>query len=189
MIEPLHVAAATYGCAELVLAALRRSSRHDSTARSHDRGSLQLLWVVIAVSMGAAVGFGLSCDIGRFELGAPLRIAAWCALAASAALRVWSIVVLGRFFTVDVAIRDDHQLVVSGPFRVLRHPSYTGVLGVVASLFLLFGNAIALGVGLVGVLLALLHRIRVEERALAAAFGDAWTAHCARTWRLVPFVW
>ena len=63
------------------------------------------------------------------------------------------------------------------------------MLGVVASLFLLFGNAIALGVGLVGVLLALLHRIRLEERALAAVFGDAWTAHCARTWRLVPFVW
>jgi protein-S-isoprenylcysteine O-methyltransferase Ste14 len=49
--------------------------------------------------------------------------------------------------------------------------------------------AISLGIGLVGVLLALLHRIRVEERVLAAAFGDAWTAHCARTWRLVPFVW
>jgi len=173
----------------LVLAALRRSSRHDGTSRSHDRGSLKLLWVVIAASMCMAVCFGLSCDIGRFELGAPLRIAAWCGLAASAALRVWSIVVLGRFFTVDVAIRDDHQLVVSGPFRVLRHPSYTGVLGVVASLFLLFGNGIALGVGLAGVLFALLHRIRVEERALAVAFGDAWTAHCARTWRLVPFVW
>ena len=85
MIEPLHVAAATYGCAELALAALRRSSRHGDASRSHDRGSLQLLWVVIAVTMGAAVGFGLSCHIGRFELGAPMRIAAWCALAASAA--------------------------------------------------------------------------------------------------------
>jgi len=189
VIEPLHVAAAAYCCAELALAALRRSSRHGDASRSHDRGSLQLLWVVIAASMCAAVGFGLSCDIGRFELSAPLRIAAWCALAASAALRIWSILALGRFFTVDVAIRDDHQLVVSGPFRVLRHPSYTGVLGVVAALFVLFGNAISLGIGLVGVLLALLHRIRVEERVLAAAFGDAWTAHCARTWRLVPFVW
>ena len=187
--DSVHIAAIAYGCAEMALAASRRSSRNGGASRSHDRGSLQLLWLVIAASMCAAIGFGLSCDIGRFELGAPLRVAAWCALAASAALRVWSIVALGRFFTVDVAIRDDHQLVVSGPFRVLRHPSYTGVLGVVASLFVLFGNAISLGIGLAGVLLALLHRIRVEERALAAVFGDAWTAHCARTWRLVPFVW
>ncbi|HEY4257482.1 MAG TPA: isoprenylcysteine carboxylmethyltransferase family protein [Candidatus Udaeobacter sp.] len=43
-------------------------------------------------------------------------------------LRWWAIITLGRFFTVDVTIEKDHELVERGPFRMLRHPSYTGVL-------------------------------------------------------------
>jgi protein-S-isoprenylcysteine O-methyltransferase len=107
----------------------------------------------------------------------------------SVALRAWSIVVLGRHFTVDVAIHRDHELIASGPYRVLRHPSYTGVVGIVAALGFLNGNVVSLALATVGVTVALVHRIRVEERALASAFGDAWTKHCERTWRLVPFVW
>ena len=43
-------------------------------------------------------------------------------------LRWWAIIILGRFFTVDVTIEKDHELVERGPFRIVRHPSYTGVL-------------------------------------------------------------
>ena len=43
-------------------------------------------------------------------------------------LRWWAIITLGRFFTVDVTIEKDHELVERGPFRIVRHPSYTGVL-------------------------------------------------------------
>jgi len=72
---------------------------------------------------------------------------------------------------------------------LLRHPSYTGVIGCVASLLVLLQNGVSLVVATAAVTLVLVHRIRVEEKALAATFGAAWVAHCERTWRLVPFVW
>jgi protein-S-isoprenylcysteine O-methyltransferase len=188
VIEPIHLAAATYGCAELALARLRHS-RRGGPSTSHDHGSLQMLWIVISASIGIGIGFACVSRLGRFELSETACWAAWTAFAASAALRAWSVAALGQFFTVDVAIRDDHQLVMCGPYRWLRHPSYTGVIGCVASLFVLLQNGVSLVFAIGGVTASLMQRISVEERALAAAFGDAWLAHCARTWRLVPFVW
>ena len=188
MIEPLHVAAAAYGCAELALARLCHS-RRGGAATSHDRGSLPLLWFVIATSIAFGIGFAFLATFGRFELSPSARTAAWAAFGLSVVLRAWSVASLGRFFTVDVAIRSDHRLVTSGPYRWLRHPSYTGVIGCVAALLVLLQNGASLVVATAGVTAALVHRIRVEERALAATFGSAWAAHCQRTWRLVPFVW
>lgn len=188
MIEPLHVAAAAYGCAELALARRCRSRRRGHST-SHDHGTLQLLWLAVGASIAIGVGFEFGTTIGRFELSPAARGTAWAGFAASIALRAWSVAALGRFFTVDVAIHDDHQLVAHGPYRWLRHPSYTGVIGCVVALLVLLQNGVSLVVATAGVTAALAHRIRVEESALAATFGSAWAAHCERTWRLVPFVW
>jgi protein-S-isoprenylcysteine O-methyltransferase Ste14 len=119
-------------------------------------------------------------------------------------LRYWSINELGRLFTFDVAIREGHKLIDSGPYRFLLHPSYTGALGAVWShaLFLMgpiyhvFRNRVILGVlgaiswpiwggattlllGLTGGLLYLMHRyimqrMNVEEKALKEEFGEEW---------------
>ncbi len=148
-----------------------------------------MLWFAITASIAVGIGFAFASSVGRFELSPGARVVAWTAFSLSLALRAWSVGALGRFFTVDVAIRGDHHLVARGPYQWLRHPSYVGVIGSVASLFLLLGNSLSLVVATAGTSAALVHRIRVEERALAAAFGDAWAAHCARTWRLVPFLW
>ena len=55
-------------------------------------------------------------------------------------LRWWAIITLGRFFTVDVTIEKDHELIQRGPFRVVRHPSYTGVLLAFVGVALSFRN-------------------------------------------------
>ena len=59
-------------------------------------------------------------------------------------LRWWAIITLGRFFTVDVTIEKDHELVERGPFRIVRHPSYTGVLLAFVGLALSLGKSVAL---------------------------------------------
>jgi len=105
---------------------------------------------------------------------------------AGLALRAWSIHHLGGLFRAIVVIQPDHRLVTTGPYRYLRHPSYTGAL--VAAL----GFGIALGhwpsavilVGGWGVGIA--YRIRVEETVLRGVFGAAYEEYCARTRRLVP---
>jgi protein-S-isoprenylcysteine O-methyltransferase Ste14 len=101
------------------------------------------------------------------------------------ALRLWPVFVLGRRFSGLVAIQPGHSLVTDGIYRLIRHPSYLGLL--VNSL----GWALAFRSG-VGVLLALLlippliARIRAEEALLRSQFGDQYDAYCRRTSRLIP---
>ena len=105
--------------------------------------------------------------------------------AAGGALRLWPVFVLGDRFSGLVAIQPGHQLVTSGVYGVIRHPSYLGLL------------ISSLGWGLafrswIGVLLAallvppLLARINAEERLLRSQFGDEYDAYRARTSRLIP---
>lgn len=104
-------------------------------------------------------------------------------------LRWWSFVTLGKYFTVIVQISTDQPVVDRGPYRVLRHPSYTGLLLAFAGVGLLFGNWAA-AAGATGVLLvAVVYRIRVEERALTAALGDRYLEFAAHRARLVPYLW
>jgi len=103
-------------------------------------------------------------------------------------LRVWAVRTLGRFFTFTVKLQDRHRVVSTGPYRLLRHPAYTG------SLCTFLGAALALGswVGVVLVVLlmlpAYLYRISVEERAMNAELGSDYERYQARTWRLVPLI-
>jgi protein-S-isoprenylcysteine O-methyltransferase Ste14 len=105
--------------------------------------------------------------------------------AAGGALRLWPVFVLGHRFSGLVAIQPDHELVMSGVYRVIRHPSYLGLL--VNS----FGWALAFRSGVGVVLTALLippliARIHAEERLLRRQFGGEFDAYCSRTSRLLP---
>jgi protein-S-isoprenylcysteine O-methyltransferase Ste14 len=105
--------------------------------------------------------------------------------AAGGALRLWPVFVLGRRFSGLVAIQPGHRLVTDGIYRVIRHPSYLGLIVNALGWALVFRS-------IVGVLLMaltvpiLLGRIRSEEAMLQSQFGAAYDAYRARTWRLVP---
>jgi len=102
------------------------------------------------------------------------------------ALRWWSIAHLGRFFTVDVAVGEDQRVIDSGPYRLVRHPSYAGLLLVIAGIALCFGNLASMAVLLVPFVWLLLKRMRIEEAALTQGLGDAYRAYMRRTRRLIP---
>jgi protein-S-isoprenylcysteine O-methyltransferase len=86
-------------------------------------------------------------------------------------------------------IHADHQLITTGPYRLLRHPSYAGSLLTLAGLGLALGNWLSLLVAVLGALLGFARRIPIEEAVLQTRFGAAYTAWAQRTWRLVPFMW
>jgi protein-S-isoprenylcysteine O-methyltransferase len=104
-------------------------------------------------------------------------------------LRWWSIAHLGRFFTVDVMIASGHHVVDSGPYRLVRHPSYAGAALVVVGIGLCFGNLASFVVLLVPFLALLMRRMRVEEAALLGELGDSYRAYMGRTKRLIPGLW
>jgi len=96
---------------------------------------------------------------------------------------------LGQYFTYAVKVSSDQAVVEAGPYRLLRHPSYTEGLLTVIGIGLSMGYALA-PVILGGVTLAAyLVRIAVEERALAEGIGEPYRAYMTRTKRLIPFVW
>ncbi len=104
-------------------------------------------------------------------------------------LRIWSIRVLGKFFTTTVKQVDDHQLVTTGPYARVRHPSYLGA-------YLAFvGNAVFLGawratiLALILMLIAYAMRIKIEEKTLIGIFGERYLQYQKQTRRLFPFIW
>jgi len=104
-------------------------------------------------------------------------------------LRWWAFMYLGRFFTVNVAVAADQVVVDLGPYRLIRHPSYTGILLLVAGIGVCFGNVVSILVILAPVLALMTTRIRVEEEALMNALGDAYRRYMARTKRLIPAIY
>ena len=170
---------------ELTLALSRRARRADGATRA-DRGSGPLLWIVITLAITAA--YSLSGDRpGRLPFPPSwIRGLALALFLGGAALRWWAVITLGRFFTVDVATHDNHALVDTGPFRFVRHPSYTGLLLEFLGLGVSLGNGASLLALMVPIVLALSYRMKVEEAVLRPTLGTAYNAYCARTKRLIP---
>ena len=110
-------------------------------------------------------------------------------LVAGLVLRGWSIMTLGEYFTGYVAVSADQPVVAAGPYRVLRHPSYTGLLLALAGLGLTAANWVSLASVVILPLAALLWRIYAEERALLATLGDRYRGYAAQHKRLIPLVW
>jgi protein-S-isoprenylcysteine O-methyltransferase Ste14 len=108
---------------------------------------------------------------------------------AGVALRAWAILTLGRYFRREVTIEPGQRLLRNGPYRLLRHPSYTGILLSVTGVGLAFGSWVGAAVALLIMFAGMLPRIRVEERALAQAFGADYADYANSTARILPQVW
>jgi protein-S-isoprenylcysteine O-methyltransferase len=155
-------------------------------AQAKDRGTFQLIWVAITLAIVAGIWAASAVPDARIPAAEALYPYGLALFVLGMALRAWSIWTLGRFFTVQVAIASDHRLIESGPYRLLRHPSYTGSLMMFVGFLTCYGNALTMAIVLSSVLAVFVRRIVVEEAALAGTFGEAWSAYSKRTWRLVP---
>jgi protein-S-isoprenylcysteine O-methyltransferase len=176
-----------YLISELLLTATRRSRSRAGTKQN--RSTLLGVWLVILVGVVAGIYLAKYCPAAALPDARKFAFAGVALFVAGLFLRWWAIITLGRFFTVDVTIEKDHELVERGPFRMVRHPSYTGVLMAFMGFALSLGNWAALLVILLPITAAFVHRMNVEEDALSRAFGLKYTDYMQRTKRLVPFVY
>jgi protein-S-isoprenylcysteine O-methyltransferase Ste14 len=106
---------------------------------------------------------------------------------ASGALGVWARRHLGRHWSGEITIKVDHQLIRSGPYRLVRHPIYTAWLGMFAGTALVSGQMHAV-LGFALVAFAYWRKIRLEEANLNNAFGPDYDAYRRDTWALVPWL-
>ncbi len=150
-----------------------------------DRHSAKLWDAANAIEVvGMVLGF---TGIGRIQTRSSLVAGLGLVLLVVGIIIRWTaIYTLGKYFTGTVLIKADHRLIRSGFYRYLRHPAYTGALIAHLGLGLSFSNWISLLLSVVPFLPAALYRMRVEERALTEAFGEAYTSYSKVTKRLIP---
>ena len=135
--------------------------------------------VILLIRSGALRGHGLNTDPWRAGLGVVL-------FTLGLGFAIWARVHIGRNWGTPMTQKDDPELVTSGPYRLVRHPIYSGILigGV--------GTAVALSwLWLIAVVLAgvyFVYSATVEERYLTEQFPDTYLAYRHSTKMLVPFV-
>src|SRR5262249_50754352 len=110
-------------------------------------------------------------------------------IATGIALRFWAVRTLGRFFRRTVVVQEGHKVVTGGPYRWVRHPSYTGALISMARVRLAFPNLASSLTCLIVPGLAYIWRIPAEEAALQRGLGEESTRYMASPSRLIPGVW
>ena len=166
-----------------------RTKRSGDPAKTRDRGSFRLLLALLWLALGLA--FALSFLLPQatilwhrtavFFVGIGLMLA-------GIAFRFYAMSLLGRFFTYDVAVHAGQTVIEAGPYRYIRHPSYTGALVTLVGLGLALGNWASLLALLACMGPAYANRISVEETALLAALGAPYQQYVRRTRRLIPFL-
>lgn len=149
----------------------------------NDRGSYLVIMIVTFLAILLSIYFRIK------NIGALIGIFQWLGLlsiVAGTAFRQWALINLGRFFSRNVQIESGHQVIATGPYRWIRHPSYTGMILIYTGLVMALGTWLGALLTLVMVTGSLLYRIRVEEQTLLAALGDEYRKYILRTWQLFP---
>ena len=168
------------------MAFLKRSS---SSGKDLDRSSLRILWITILASIAFGVYVAMS-GIGRLNIYArETYFLGLFFILAGLLLRWIAIFQLRKYFTVNVSIREDHQLIQKGLYRYLRHPSYSGSMLSFLGLALVFNNWITFLIIFFPILFAFLYRISVEEAELLISFGENYLAYAHRTKKLIPGIY
>jgi protein-S-isoprenylcysteine O-methyltransferase Ste14 len=167
---------------------VRQGLNRRAEATNTDRGSLNFLRVcVLAGALAAAIASRVTATAFSYN---PLTFGVgFAVVVAGIGLRWWSFRTLGRYFTFTVMTSANQPVITNGPYRFVRHPSYTGLLLIIAGIGFSYGNWLSLAALIFFPLVGFVYRIRVEETALSAALGDAYTRFASGRKRLIPFAW
>jgi len=174
----LWIAFISYWSAAAAGAAPTQSSESAGSRRTHVRlmnAALLLLFFAFGTPLGR-----------RFLPDSVLLVALGLALQVGAgALGAWARRHLGRNWSGAITVAQDHQLVRSGPYRVIRHPIYTAMIG------MFVGSAVAIGewhslIGVALIVLAYARKIPLEEESLRGVFGPEYDDYRKKSWAIIP---
>ena len=165
------------------------SSGNFSSGRREDTSNrwIFLPFLVLGFLLGWLPAYTDRRDIWTID-GDAIRYLGLALYLVGCLLRVAPVFVLGRRFSGLVAIQEGHELVTDGLYRVIRHPSYLGLLLILLGWALVFRSAIGV---LVSFLLIppLVARMNSEEALLESEFGEKYSDYRRRTWRLLPLLY
>jgi protein-S-isoprenylcysteine O-methyltransferase Ste14 len=127
-------------------------------------------------------------NIGSLSGQSSIRWVGISLFALGMSLIFWSGIILGKMYSADVTLQENHRLVTNGPYKYIRHPRYTGGILLAFGMSLLYNSwvGLTLSFAFIGVII---FRIRDEEALMQQAFGQEWEHYCQRTRRLFPFLY
>ena len=190
-VGPLPVAYALLGCFFLAERLLRQGPDAASLeAGQSDQGTTRAIGRAFGQGLLAlAVAPLLNCwRLGRLTVPGM----AWGGIAAMVAgltVRVWAARVLGTFYSRTLRTSSTQSLVEEGPYRLVRHPGYLGVLLLWFGAGLASANLLVAGLIIVSMGRAYRRRISSEEAMLSDTFGEEYVGYMRRTRRLIPWVY
>jgi protein-S-isoprenylcysteine O-methyltransferase Ste14 len=148
-----------------------------------------LLFVAVRIATGSAhfPYFVLILLRSNFPQSAVLDWAAAALSVIGVGIAIWARIYLGRNWSSRPAVKENHELVTTGPYAYIRHPIYTGLI------LMAFGTALTGSLWGIGVFiiasLSLILRIGKEEKIMLELFPDAYPVYQVRTKKLIPWVW
>jgi protein-S-isoprenylcysteine O-methyltransferase len=177
----------------LVLQRIMRQGEHARSLRAQpaDRGTTRLLGAAFGLGIVALAAGPVLHVYGVATIGSDV-IVGWIGVAVvvgGLTLRLWSQAVLGRYYTSTLQRAEDQLILAAGPYRVLRHPGYAGMLVAWAGAGLATANWVVVAVITILMVVAYSYRIAAEEAMLLDAFGTRYEEYMRQTWRLMPYVY
>lgn len=119
----------------------------------------------------------------------PLSLLGLAIMLGGIGFRIWAIRTMGRNFTATVRIRKEHQLIKTGPYAIVRHPSYTGAFLMIAGIAVFLESVFSIFLTIFLLTIVYYIRIRSEEKVLVEHFGDIYTSYARDKKKLFPFIW
>jgi len=156
---------------------------------SRDGGSLRVLlggmWIALLIAFGLAF-----VRVWSFPPGAqlPLFAVGLSLIALGSLLRRYCFRTLGQYFTGDVRARSDQPVIRTGPYRLVRHPSYTAGMMMFIGIGLALGSWFSFILLTIGTIATYGYRVKIEERALLDTIGEPYRSYMKETKRFAPYI-
>jgi protein-S-isoprenylcysteine O-methyltransferase Ste14 len=167
-----------------------RDRKHGKGNTQIDQGTryLNIFGLIFGIS-GAAILSGISTF---FFPGARSPVYFWFGVGImlmGLALRIWSVQTLGNAFRTTIETHINQKVINSGPYKMIRHPSYTGLLFICLGYGIAIQNWLSLACAVILPLLVLLYRIHVEEPVLLASMGEEYREYQKHTKKIIPWIY
>jgi protein-S-isoprenylcysteine O-methyltransferase Ste14 len=159
------------------------------TDNTLDKGTRRFVWRF------SSIGYNLAWLPVIFDFGRLVILGGWLTWVGIAIMisgivfRQYAISILGKFFTSTIQIKKDHELIQTGPYRYLRHPSYFGILIMSLGLGIAMANWISLILCMVLPTIGLMQRIQFEEKELEQYFGRQYQDYKKNTRCIIPYIY
>jgi protein-S-isoprenylcysteine O-methyltransferase Ste14 len=165
-----------------------KQNKYNTIIKSDDKGSLWLLYILITI------GYILSFSIGSTKIG---RIYKWdkffiigiIIIVIGLFIRIKAILTLNKYFTYTVSKIDNHKLIDTGLYKIIRHPGYLGQIIIFMGISCALSNWLSIILMSIPVAIGYLYRIKVEEFFMKEQIGEDYVNYQKRSKKLIPLIY